>query len=792
MKSLKLRTALIFLLMSATVGTFLLLGAGTLLYRLPQISEASREAARHDATLIAGLLEFNLRSIEARIEPAVNLLQAPHDHADLPAHLDAIVGDGKLLTALYILDAANKIEATSRLAAAPVTRPAAGADLAANLLAQRARQAQKAVWSDQYPSPITNRMAIGVALPAGDHVVIAEVASEALLEATRSICRCVDHVVLVVDSRGQWLAGNVPGSDDQLRHLIGHPAITAAVQNTSSPETFEVEGEPYHAGHAASSQLGWTFIVGMAAGMNNPMVRTTILLIIGGLLAALIVSALLAPLLAAQLLRPLRLLMARTHRLAAGDYGGQTRCPTRIAEFNTFFADSDRMVSAIQARQSELERTATRLQGKENELEMIFNFSPVAMSVSDALHNYEIITVNKVWEKQFGRRREQVVGQNGAQIGLWASDADRCAFIACVDSSRAVNAIETYLLHSDGSQLLCRISGKNVDVGDQRFLIMVQEDITTRRRIEQEIRDLNAELETRVQRRTEDLAKANEELAETLKSLQTAQRELVNSENLAALGRLVAGVAHELNTPLGNGMMAATTLRDQLREFRASLAGGIKRQAFDALLENADTAADIMVRNLERGANLINNFKQLAVDQASAHRRHFSLVETVNETLSILRPTMKRTPYRIETNIPDDIRFDSYPGALEQVLTNLINNAIIHGFEGRDHGTMTLTAERIDAQWVRLQFTDDGRGIPAAMQPNIFKPFFTSKLGRGGSGLGLHIAHNAVVNMLGGEIVFQSVENEGTRFEITLPLEAPVKAPAAPPEMTSARTIVGK
>ncbi len=790
MKSLKLRTALILLLMSATVGTFLLLAAGTLLYRLPQISAESRDTARHEAAHMAALLDFNLRGIEARIAPAVNFMTVPRGRGELQSHLDAIVGDGNLITALYVVDARGRIEAASRLPAGKAL--ATNADLAANPLYQRLGQAKKAVWSDQYRSPISQQAAVGVALPAGERAVIAEISPGTILETMQSICRCVEHVVLAVNSRGEWLAGNVPGSNDRLQHLIGHPAVTAALQNRPTEETIEVEGKVFYTGHVASPQLGWTFIVGVAAGMNNPLVRTTVLLVVSGFLAALIVGALLAPLLANRLLRPLRLLIACTHRLAEGDFGAQVQCHTHIAEFNAFFTDIDRMVSAIKERQDELERTANRLEGKENELAMIFNFSPVAMSVSDALNNYGVITVNEVWEKQFGRRREEVIGKNGAQIGLWASPADRAAFVDCVNASKAVNAVETYLLHSDGSRLLCRISGQNVDVGDQRFLIMVQEDITTRRRIEQEIRELNAELEARVRQRTEDLAQANEELAETLKSLQTTQRELVNSENLAALGRLVAGVAHELNTPLGNGMMAATTFRDQLREFRAGLAGGIKRQAFEDLLENADTAADIMVRNLERGASLINNFKRLAVDQASAQRRHFSLAETVDETLSILRPSMKRTPYVIETNIPADIAFDSYPGALEQVLTNLINNAISHGFEGRDHGRMTLAAERIDQDRIRLRFTDDGHGIPVAMQPHVFEPFFTSKLGRGGSGLGLHISRNAVVNMLGGEIVFESVENEGTRFEITLPLVAPTKLPPAPPEMTSARTIVGK
>jgi signal transduction histidine kinase len=181
------------------------------------------------------------------------------------------------------------------------------------------------------------------------------------------------------------------------------------------------------------------------------------------------------------------------------------------------------------------------------------------------------------------------------------------------------------------------------------------------------------------------------------------------------------------------------------------------------------------------------------VDQASAQRRRFSLAETIDETLSVLRPTLKRTPFRIETDIPPDIELDSYPGALEQVLTNLINNAIFHGFEGRDHGLISISAERIDEDHLRLRFADDGCGMPAAMLQHVFEPFFTTKLGRGGSGLGLHIARNAVIGMLGGNVRVESSENAGLRYEITLPLVAPQREERPrPAEMTSERTIVGK
>ena len=295
----------------------------------------------------------------------------------------------------------------------------------------------------------------------------------------------------------------------------------------------------------------------------------------------------------------------------------------------------------------------------------------------------------------------------------------------------------------------------------------------------QNVQQLNLLLEHRVELRTIDLARANRELSEAMETLKLAQGELVRSEKLASLGNLVGGIAHELNTPIGNGVMAVSTLHDQVRNFRREMASGLRRSTLESFVDRVERGSEIAVRNLQRANELIASFKQVAVDQTSIQRRQFMLSEVVDEILLTLQPTLKRTPYNVVCEIPGNLAMDSYPGPLGQVLTNLLTNALSHGFDGREHGRIEITAERLGDGQVSLQVGDDGAGIPSELIGRIFDPFVTSKLGRGGSGLGLHIVWNTVTAVLGGSIAVDSMPGQGTRFSITLPLVAPRQSPSA-------------
>ena len=291
---------------------------------------------------------------------------------------------------------------------------------------------------------------------------------------------------------------------------------------------------------------------------------------------------------------------------------------------------------------------------------------------------------------------------------------------------------------------------------------------------EHQLRKLNAGLEERVTERTKELQATNNELSSTISILNNTMGQLVQSEKLASLGSLVAGIAHELNTPIGNANIASSTLGDFANEMHEQLLeGSIKKSRLEEFLNDAHVATGITTRNLERAAELITSFKQVAADQSSAQRRRFRLKNVAHEILITLYPQTKKRSIDIHNNIPEDIQLESYPGPLGQVLSNLIMNALIHGFKPEEEGQVELDAS-IDALGnnVVIQVRDTGQGISEEQLARVFDPFFTTKLGQGGSGLGLHICHNITTEVLGGDITVASSDG-GTWFTLTIPLMAP-------------------
>ncbi|QTN27798.1 hypothetical protein HZ993_21470 [Rhodoferax sp. AJA081-3] len=282
------------------------------------------------------------------------------------------------------------------------------------------------------------------------------------------------------------------------------------------------------------------------------------------------------------------------------------------------------------------------------------------------------------------------------------------------------------------------------------------------------------QLEQRVQRRTLKLEQANQELETTLATIKNMQTELHRSEKMAALGSLVAGVAHELNTPIGNCVTVASAMKDQARSLLKDMQeGNMRRSTLERTLNDSAEGADILVRNLDRAAELIGSFKRVAVDRSSNLRRHFDLAQNLSEILITLEPMYKKKPYAMQCALAEGITMDSYPGPLGQVVTNFISNALAHGFEGRSSGTMRLSCRPLDDERVEIAFSDDGIGIPAQHQARVFDPFFTTKLGQGGSGLGMNIVYNIVTGIMGGKIELHSSQETGTTFTLTLPRCAP-------------------
>jgi len=262
--------------------------------------------------------------------------------------------------------------------------------------------------------------------------------------------------------------------------------------------------------------------------------------------------------------------------------------------------------------------------------------------------------------------------------------------------------------------------------------------------------------------------------ADAYRELQATQTQLVEQRKLAALGNLVAGVAHELNTPLGNGLLAASTLSEDGHRLRASAARGqLRRSELEQFLQALDAGAALLLNSLQSASRLVADFKQLAVDRSSELRCAFTLDELVAELLGTRGGLVTQTGHALAVTVPTGLRLDSYPGPLRQVLEQLVDNAIEHGLAGRQGGRLQLRAEALGTEHVRLWLADDGRGIAPEHLDRVFDPFFTTRFGQGRNGLGLHLSYTLVTSLLGGRIRVRSLPGQGCEFEIELPLRAP-------------------
>ncbi len=251
---------------------------------------------------------------------------------------------------------------------------------------------------------------------------------------------------------------------------------------------------------------------------------------------------------------------------------------------------------------------------------------------------------------------------------------------------------------------------------------------------------------------------------------EAVEREHLEIEKMAALGVVVAGVAHEINTPIGVGYTLVTHFKTKTREFTELFnSGAMKRSDLQSYVALSTEMSDQLATNISRAAELIQSFKQIAVDQSSDDQRKFHLNSYLQEIVTSLMPSLRKTAHQVKLDCPDDISMNSFPGALSQVITNLIMNALVHAFDSDDTGVMTISVQCKD-QEILLNFSDDGKGIPAEYLPKIFDPFFTTKRGSGGSGLGLNIVFNLITRKLLGRITCHSIVGEGTVFQIEMPL----------------------
>ncbi|CAO3434170.1 PAS domain-containing sensor histidine kinase [Azospirillum endophyticum] len=420
---------------------------------------------------------------------------------------------------------------------------------------------------------------------------------------------------------------------------------------------------------------------------------------------------------------------------------------------------------------TEARRQEERLRASEERLLKIMEAAPIAVNVTTRDGRW--LFCNAQSARLLGRDRAELMRTPVTE--LYADSADRKALIARFDDEGAFRNAEIRFRRPDGSVVWVLSSWNSIELDGESALLTWLYDITDRKAAESA------------------MIQAREEAEQALADLREAQESLIQAETMASLGQLVAGVAHEINTPIGIGLTAASHIGEQAQILRDRFAGNaLRRSEFLDFLEGLNESSRLLMANIDRAASLVQSFKQVAVDQSSGDRRVFELGSYVGELLFSLRPRLKRTNLAVVVECDDELTMDSFPGALGQVLTNLVINAVVHAYGDGDRqsdrmaekpaGTIRISAQPDGAERVRIDFIDDGVGIAPEHLSKVFDPFFTTKRGQGGSGLGLHIVFNTVTGPLGGTVSVQSWPGQGTRFTLLLPREAPVMQPVAAEE----------
>jgi len=284
-----------------------------------------------------------------------------------------------------------------------------------------------------------------------------------------------------------------------------------------------------------------------------------------------------------------------------------------------------------------------------------------------------------------------------------------------------------------------------------------------------QLNNINEKLEVIVNERTKELQVTNNNLLKSIKKTHQAQDQLIQSEKMASLAGLVAGVAHEINTPVGVGVTAISHLSETVNNFKDRYnKGDLTKTELESFMDTASEATHLVLANLKRSADLIRSFKQIAVDQSSEEMRIIRLKQYIEETLISLKPKLNGTTHSIVQNCTCEQEIYCYPGALSQIITNLVMNSIIHGFEGRKNGKIILDVT-VQNGHIFFNYSDNGNGISKENINKIFEPFYTTKRGQGGSGLGMSIVYNLVTQKLGGTIECCSEPNVSTTFMMHIP-----------------------
>lgn len=377
----------------------------------------------------------------------------------------------------------------------------------------------------------------------------------------------------------------------------------------------------------------------------------------------------------------------------------------------------------------------------------------------------------------WNNNNEEITGYSAAELSImklhdWFEGDEEALSqlknnVPKLDKGETVS-VELNLQTKTGVRIPMKFSTIRIVIEDKIYYAGIGLDISELKQTQQKLLEMNKTLEEKVNERTQELIKANQELTDSYEKMKAMQSYLIQSEKMAALGGLVAGVAHEINTPLGVGMTAVTHLMEITREFIDYVKSeNVSREELLSYVDELDMASGIIYKNINRASKLVRSFKQVSADQASEPRRPFAVREYLDEILTSLSPRLKKTNISVSVLCDSRLSIDGYPGAFAQIIANLVINSLTHAYGPKDEGNIRISVAALK-DMIELVYSDDGVGISEANLSRIFDPFFTTRRGAGGTGLGLTVVYNIVTQQYGGTIQCNSQSGKGTTFVIHL------------------------
>lgn len=418
------------------------------------------------------------------------------------------------------------------------------------------------------------------------------------------------------------------------------------------------------------------------------------------------------------------------------------------------------LLSAMAISILHLRRTKEALRKSERNAKELFTQSPVGLALCRM--DGQLASVNPAYAAIIGRSVTETMALTYWDITPEIYAPQEELQLASLRASGRYGPYEKEYIHRDGHLVPVLLSGLLLEVDGEPHIWSSVEDITPRKRAEDKLRKLNEALDEMVRSKTADLR-------QTIETLESTRNQLLHSEKMASLGGLVAGLSHEINTPLGIAITGTSFIEEKCRSLSGlHHSGKLTRSRFEAHLEEIRETAEGTRLPLNQAAELIRSFKQVAVDQTSEQKRRFDLKTYTEEVLASLAPEYRRTGHTITVEGVGGLTIESDPGAIMQILTNLVMNSLLHGFKEIAAGHVTITLSEAEGG-IRIHYLDDGRGMTEAVRERIFDPFYTTAKEAGGTGLGLHIVFNLVTQRLKGSIACKSAIGRGTEFFIEFP-----------------------